>query len=200
MGKRKAELTNTDFTLFSDDCFGGMLCSDLGLQFRSPTVSLRIYAADYVEFLENIHAYLSADLIESRGEADYPVGLLGGRVRLHFKHSGTFEEGAAAWRRRKERVHHGNIIIKMSDLYDCSPELTRRFLALPYPKIFFSAKPIDHPDVFFMPEYQQEGCVGAKWRRGSDGIRMFWKRFAFVAWLNARGALTVRDVINSSAR
>ncbi|MDR1262628.1 MAG: DUF1919 domain-containing protein, partial [Oscillospiraceae bacterium] len=178
MGKRKAGLTNADFTLFSDDCFGGILCGDLGLRYRSPTVGLRIYAADYIEFLENIHAYLNADLVEVRGAADYPVGLLGGRVRLHFKHSGTFEEGAAAWRRRKERVHCGNTILKMSDLYDCAPGLMRRFLALPYPKIFFSAKPIDHPDVFFMPEYRQEGCVGAKWRKDSEGIRMFWKRFA----------------------
>lgn len=37
-------LINQDFSLLCNNCNGGVICHDLGLQFRSPTVNLFFYS------------------------------------------------------------------------------------------------------------------------------------------------------------
>ncbi|MDR2656504.1 MAG: DUF1919 domain-containing protein [Oscillospiraceae bacterium] len=201
--EQRNRLTNHDFTIFSDDCIGGMISQALGEQYRSPTTLLRIYANDFIEFLEHLDVYLNAKLQDNGiGLLDtykYPMGLLKNRVVVHFMHSKSFKEGAADWERRKARINYGNIFLKMSDSYGMTPELLNRYLKLPYPKLLYTSDAsINHPDVCYIPKQGEDGQPNwPVFSYRANGIRSFWQ-FDLVAWLNARGVLTVRDIIKMS--
>ncbi|MBV5343054.1 DUF1919 domain-containing protein, partial [bacterium] len=42
---------NLDFTIISNNCWGGGIYEDLNLKYNSPTVGLFFYAPCYIEFL-----------------------------------------------------------------------------------------------------------------------------------------------------
>lgn len=48
-----ARLKNKEFSLIANNCNGGFILHDLGLQFRSPFVNLYINPNDYIFILEN---------------------------------------------------------------------------------------------------------------------------------------------------
>ncbi|MDR1599344.1 MAG: DUF1919 domain-containing protein [Oscillospiraceae bacterium] len=194
--RQRELLTNHDFTIFSENCVGGLISHDLGEEYRSPTVNLRIPANLFVEFMENIDYYLDAELEDVTPEGSrYPIARLGGRVALLLTRYDTFQEAKDAWERRKARVNFDNVFLIMSDYFEVNPDVISRFLALPYPKVFFSGKPIDHPDVFFMKRFEKDNKVGFLYRIGPDGLRLCWD-FDIVRWLNARGKLSVRDIVS----
>ncbi|MDR1262371.1 MAG: DUF1919 domain-containing protein [Oscillospiraceae bacterium] len=199
--EQQSRITNHDFTIFSDDCIGGMISQELGKQYRSPTTLLRMYASDFIEFLEHLDVYLNAKM-RANGSGvfgrnrRYPIGLLGKRVAIHFMHSNSFEEGAADWERRKAWINYENIFLKMSDSYGATPGLIKRYLKLPYPKLLYTSDArINHPDVCYIPKRGEDGRPNwPLYAYKANGIMSFWQ-FDVVAWLNARGTLTVRDII-----
>ena len=50
-------LDEIDFTLFSNNCLGGVFYHDAGRQFTSPTVNLAFDGEDFIKFLENPFKY-----------------------------------------------------------------------------------------------------------------------------------------------
>ena len=97
---------NADFSIISNHCMGGIISHDLGLEFKSPTVNLKILPDDFIKFVENLEHYLFLP-IEEKFETgiSYPIGLLGD-VTLYFVHYSSFEEAVKCWNRRKERVNY----------------------------------------------------------------------------------------------
>lgn len=59
---RKKQLKNTDFTIISNNCWGGMIYESYNLPKESPTVGLFFMADDYIKFLTYLKEYLAADL------------------------------------------------------------------------------------------------------------------------------------------
>lgn len=47
------------FTIFSDNCWGGRLYDKFALQYLSPTIGLAIEESDYIKFLLNLDYYIS---------------------------------------------------------------------------------------------------------------------------------------------
>ena len=74
----RSKLTNTDFTIFSQNCIGGIMYHDLGLQFRSPTVNMLFSPKDFIKFMEDIHWYLEQEIVFTSTDKPYPTGKLGG--------------------------------------------------------------------------------------------------------------------------
>lgn len=76
--KKRKKLKNSDFTIISSNCVGGVIYHDLGLQFKSPTINLWFKPKDYLKFLSDLDKYLEMELSEETDkDVDYPVGLLG---------------------------------------------------------------------------------------------------------------------------
>ena len=133
-------LRNKTFSLFANDCIGGVICHSCGLQFKSPTVNL--YFADlgeYVTFLEHLPEYKNSPIIEDPSQGmDYPVGIIKnaefGDVCVHFMHYKTFDEAVSIWKRRFERIDYENLfaILHVSKLPEKYEELFQRFSKLPY--------------------------------------------------------------------
>ena len=136
-------LSNKDFSLVSNNCLGGVILHQLGVRFNSPFVNLFICAEDYVTLLENLDKYLK-EKIENVTPVDskYPIGLLGGRIMIHFMHYNTFESAVECWYRRCERINMDNLYIIMSERDGCTLEHIKRFDKLPYQhKVIFCSFP-----------------------------------------------------------
>lgn len=155
------ELKNNDFTIFSCNCIGGVVYNSLGVQFRSPTINLYMNCEDFIRFCEMPERYLSADFLPYIGKEKkaYPMAYLDDLV-LHLVHYSSFEEGRDAWERRKKRVNLNNTFLVATDRDGFNSELSKRFDALPYPKVLFVHKYDDNPNHFYIEGYEQDACVG----------------------------------------
>lgn len=59
----RKKLINRNFTIFSQNCIGGIMYHDLGMQFNSPTVNLLFTPRDFIKFMKNIQWYLEQEII-----------------------------------------------------------------------------------------------------------------------------------------
>lgn len=55
---RKKQLKSTDFTIISNNCWGGMIYESYNLPKESPTVGMFFMARDYIEFLSDLKGYV----------------------------------------------------------------------------------------------------------------------------------------------
>lgn len=82
-------LKNTDFSLIANNCTGGFIYHDLGLQFKSPTINMFFCLDTYFDFIEHLDEYLSQKLAVCANPIvtpafDYPVmNLGGGRIAVN---------------------------------------------------------------------------------------------------------------------
>lgn len=181
---RNHKLHNKDFTLISDNCWGGLWYGRFGMQYTSPTVGMWIPPKDYIKFLKNMNYYLGCDmerisykdshvrdiLIERKnsGVYDFELDDLNiGRlddidlVLLHYK---DFDIAKEKWNRRKRRINFNNMLVKMNDQNGCTLEDYLEFQKLPYDnKLFFTANSefYKHKDnnVIFCDKFKNNGYV-----------------------------------------
>lgn len=76
--KNRQNLVNTDFSLISANCIGGVISHELGLQFLSPTVNLFMSGKDFVKFCSDLKHYTSCNL-EYIGKSEQ--GIMDGNFR-----------------------------------------------------------------------------------------------------------------------
>lgn len=145
----KKRLTDTDFSIITNHCMGGIIYHDLGLPFLSPTINLKILPDDFIIFIENLEEYLSLPIIEVEDDSvSYPVARINGScgpVTIWFVHYNSFDEAATIWNKRKERVIFDNIRVMMTIRDGCTQDTIDRFSALRYEnKVMFANEP--HPE------------------------------------------------------
>ena len=131
----RKRLRNTSFSLITNNCIGGVISHDLGLQFRSPTINLYFTYEDFILFCQHLRYYLSLPVEEEDSEMDYPVGALKGEygtVRIYFQHYGSFEEAKEKWERRASRVDFDNLYVMMESK-KCSQTILEQFDRLDLP-------------------------------------------------------------------
>ncbi len=110
-------------TIISNNCTGGAVMHELGMEFKTPTILLQILPEDFSRFCKNLKAYLDYELIECTHFTPYevskltkmfggvpamPIGILGD-VLVCFQHYETFEEAKKKWNERKSRVDYEHI-------------------------------------------------------------------------------------------
>ncbi len=197
--RKGRRLTNRTPTILSNNCVGGIIYHDLGLQFCSPTVNLRMDPADFLTLLENLEAFFAADVEEEFMEGvQYPIGRLtipgGASIRLDFMHYSTFQEARQKWNDRKKRVDLNNLFAILhypGDLVseDQLTETVRRFERIDVPgKAMLTAVRGDAiPDaagiVFCSrPDFRAERILEYK---GKYSMRRFLDDFDYVSFLNS---------------
>lgn len=148
---RQKKIHNKDFTIISNNCWGGLVYQSYGLPYQSPTAGLFILPDDYVKFVKDLKKYLSKKLEfikpdESKWRAllgedfDYPVARLGD-IEIYFVHYKTAEEAKEKWERRAKRVNYDKVIYKMSDQNFCKKQNLEEFVRLPMKnKVCFVSK------------------------------------------------------------
>jgi uncharacterized protein (DUF1919 family) len=121
----RRRVTNRDFTIISNDCWGGMAYEELGMRYDTPFVGLFLVLEDYMRLLRRLQFYCESKIefaaqsrhgqINSWRETirkQYPIGVLGGEVEVHFLHYASPDEAEAKWTRRAQRIHWDNLLVK----------------------------------------------------------------------------------------
>lgn len=159
--KNRFKLRNRDFTIISNNCWGGLISQKYGLPYRSPTCGLLILGEDYIKFCENLKHYLSQKLefiefadgkySELFKQAQFPIAKLDD-IEVYFMHYASNEEAAEKWHRRAKRINWDCIIYKISERETFTPEIMQKFAELPLKnKLIFASKKYTE-DTVIIPE------------------------------------------------
>lgn len=183
-------LKNRQPTILASNCIGTFMYYDMKLKFNSPTINLSFEMNDYVRFLENLQWYLEQPVVPCEDNRfDYPCGMIGD-VEIRFNHFKTFEEAAAKWNERKQRIDWNNLFVIGIDGDDCTYESLQRFDSLPYVnKVIFTHKPYpEFASAHYLPGFEDQGGIG----RTTDFndqflIRRYMDQFDYVSFLNGKG-------------
>jgi uncharacterized protein (DUF1919 family) len=188
----RKRLRNADFTIISNNCWGGSVMEDLGLQYNSPTIGFYFFAPCYISFLRNIKSNLELPLTflkeskypfanEQRELKWYPICQIG-ESELHFVHDQTEQEAYDKWDRRRVRVNFDNLFVAFSDRDQCTNELIKEFDNMPFKnKVFFSSKIIKGINsLVWLKEYQNEDYIGDLYNNRWS----YRKYFDLADWLN----------------
>lgn len=184
--KQRKELKNHTFSIISSTCNGGVITSELGEQFRSPTVNLWIKADDFVKMISNLKYYMSIDVLEVKNNFyPYPVGKIDD-ITIYFMHYKSFDEARKKWNTRKQRINYDDLYVMMVERDGCTEETIKKFDSLKIKnKIIFTKN--------FYSEYISAICVndcspGDEAAIMTDYVglcgRKYDKYLDYVKWLN----------------
>ena len=170
---RRKKLNNTDFTIISNNCWGGICYEHYGLTKNSPTVGTYMFADDYLKFASNLKNYINRPIkmitsdeskwsveIKKNGSYGYPVGVIEDVeiIFLHYKDPKIAEE---KWNRRIKRINYDNLIFKFSKMNGCSDEQLDEFdqLLLPGKKFMFTNKQLDSRCGVYYPGFDNDDQI-----------------------------------------
>ena len=172
-------------SIISSNCFAGRVMQDLKMEYNSPTLGLYFMYPDYIEFLQHLEHYLKNGKLtfvehskyalgdERRAERTvthhwYPIGLIEGKVEIHFLHYHTEKEAAEKWYRRAARVNFENLLVIGMDQNKCSEQDIRDFDALPFKRklIFSTHEMTGVKSNVFMKEFAGKDSVGDAYKKG----------------------------------
>ena len=187
-GIQFARLKNKKFSLIANNCNGGFILHDLGLQFRSPFVNLYINPNDYIYILENLPMVLDEDLIFIKTKKNYPVAKLGNAL-IYFVHYSSECEAREKWNIRKKRIDWNNLFILYTERPGTSYEMLQRFNNLPYSnKIALVAS--EYPELKCCSTIKgcvENGVLGDVYIYISEtSIFRYLNQFDFVRWFNGK--------------
>lgn len=136
---RKKQLKSTNFTIISNNCWGGMIYESYNLPKESPTVGMFFIAKDYIEFLSDLKGYVNGKLTfisptksrwkdipqisEDKRFGSYPVGVLSNgknSIEIFFLHYHSEQEVREKWERRVKRINWNKLLVKFNDQNGCT--------------------------------------------------------------------------------
>lgn len=196
---RKKKIAGTDFTIISNNCWGGMIYESYGLPKNSPTIGLFFMPDDYINFLRNLKEYLQIELVFIQPEnskykkilsddkrfGNYPIGKLQlndeESIEVFFLHYYSEEEAKQKWERRKERINWEHILFKFNDQNGCTEKHIREFSSLPY----------KHKICFVAQDYKYNSVIKIKTPKSHQYIRASYEPFG------KNKSYDVNELINS---
>lgn len=157
---RKKKLIDSNFTIISNNYWGGMIYESYDLPKQSPTVGIFFMASDYIKFLSRLKEYLAAEIkfidpnnsrwkgIEQisadKRFGKYPIGVLeleDESIEIFFLHYHNEKEAKEKWERRCQRINWKRMLVKFNDQNGCTEEDVKTFMNLPFKnKLFFTCK------------------------------------------------------------
>ena len=192
---RKNRLVNTDFSIISNNCWGGIVYEWYGLKKNTPTAGVWFFADDYLRFISNLKYYLSLEIqiipmqkskrfndILAAQSTECPVGVIDDVevIFLHYKDPTVAKE---KWEKRKARVNYDNLIIKFSNMNGCTRDMLEKFDKMTFcdysaKKIMFINKPDNTlKSSVYYPGYEEDEQI-------SNDTYFFNKYFDLDKFLN----------------
>ena len=163
--KKNAEyrrrLTNKDFTIISQNCLGGVIYSQLGMEFFSPTINMFIEDESFIKLAYNPKKYFSIDPVAITDKyvepldpsVSYPkIGIDDIEICcLHYK---DCVDAIDAWNRRRKRVNLDNVfVIGNSWNMHSDQQLVEKIADAPYKTIVFSTIDIPRDNVIVKSKF-----------------------------------------------
>lgn len=198
---KRLRLKNRDPSILTNNCVGGIMYHDLGLEFLSPTINLFMNVREFLLFLEQLDAFLALDVEDITTQTDtYPIGLLRKSetesVRLNFMHYQSFAQAREKWNARKKRLRRDNIYIVLeypgvnADKAEAE-EILARFEALPYAhkRLLTGCPAMQGPEVEHLPVYDAAFRPGKALIYKSPrlfSVRRYLDDFDYIRFLNSK--------------
>lgn len=186
----RKKLKNSDFSIISSNCIGGVIYHELNERFMSPTINLRIDSKSFVKFVSNLEMYLKQELIFYENDESFPAAHLGD-IDILFVHYKDIEEARRKWKTRIRRINWNNLYIMLND---CDGVDYNDLIELNKVKcknmVIFTAKQYqEFPRTFFLEEFEGQDSVGYTLaKNGITGQWLFERSFDYVSWLNSSNA------------
>lgn len=152
---RKKGLLFDDFTIISNNCWGGTIYESYDIKKMSPTVGMFIMPEDYLKFVSYLDYYLKQPLEfidpenskwkETLQEKSiwktYLIARLAD-IELQMLHYHDKEVAWKKWESRIKRINKNRLIFKFNDQNGATKEQIARFMSLPLKnKLCFVAAP-----------------------------------------------------------
>lgn len=159
--KNRNRLKNSNFSIISSNCIGGIISHELGERFNSPTVNMYFSTKDFIKFLENMNYYIDHDWIDISCEKyNYPIAKIDD-ITIHLVHYNNIVEAKQKWDVRKKRINYNNMYIIAIERDGCTYEDIKRFDELPFEnKVIFTK--CNRPEIkssYFIPNTEQNNEV-----------------------------------------
>lgn len=128
--RKYVRLKNSNVTIVSNNCWGGVTYRTLGLRCISPFRNLFLLDEDYIKLITDFNYYLSLEpkakymSIDLNSKKEYPVLELKD-IELHCNHSNNFTEAINEWNKRKGRINYANVFFEM---YTENPQIHSKFI------------------------------------------------------------------------
>lgn len=170
---RRCLINNIDFTIISNNCWAGYVYRYFGLEYKTPTIGTYFFADDYIKFIKDLKHYISCDIIiipaekskyynylKKNNQRNVPIGKLDD-IEIVFLHYNTPQEAKEKWNRRKERINWDNIIIKFSEMNNCSEDNLIEFDNIDNVKkfMFISNKNKNYKSAIYFKGYEKENQI-----------------------------------------
>lgn len=195
---RKEKLINKSFSIFSDNCTGGVVCHDLGVPFKSPLINGAFSPDDYLKFLERPEYYLNLELefvpinddsVPEFYRCNHFVAKIGD-IHYRFTHYDKYTEDRIRnlWKRLKSRINWENLFVILCQKEGVTLEHMMRFEALPYKnKLILTYR--DYPELkcsFCLKGYEEIGYIDnlLKYMPGFMKGMKYYDQFDWVEWVN----------------
>lgn len=165
----KRRKIQTDVTIISNNCTGGVMYNDLGLRFNSPTINLCFGSKhDFYNYVKYLIEYTNKGvLFESTKKEEHPhfpkapIGILKcdnlPDIELHFLHYPTFDDAKNKWIQRSKRINFNKIFLVIEAQNDYEKSMVPLYNSLPYKKVIFSDSSFDYACCLKMEFYSRYG-------------------------------------------
>lgn len=188
---RNNKLKNKEFSIISNNCWGGGIYQKLDLPYTSPTIGVYFYAEDYIKFISNLEYYLSItpiiipkekskyanELLKLKVYRYFPIGKIDD-IEIVFLHYRSDKEAIDKWERRKKRIKFNNIIIKFNDQNNCTEKQLIEFEQLEYKnKLCFVAKEKEFGENFIVIPQKNSNYI-------KSDMRIFKKPIDIIEYIN----------------
>lgn len=126
------EIYQSELTIISSNCWGGVICKTLGMECCSPFKNLWVNPEDLCSNYNNLKEILKQEPRcigwdrDSHSHHKYPIGRIG-TMDLHFNHDTVFSEAIEKWNRRVKKVNYNNLFL---EIYSDNKEVVNMFLDL----------------------------------------------------------------------
>lgn len=175
--KRRKKINCEDFTVISNNCWGGFVYQSYGLKYLTPTIGCFFMADDYIKFISNIKKYINnselhfiepkkskwyQDIKNISKFGEYPIGVIDD-IEIQFLHYASPKIAKEKWEERKQRINYDKIIYKFSEMNLCNEKNIMDFqkLDLPNKICFISNKNAKLRNDFTFVVTKQERSVRA---------------------------------------
>lgn len=153
----RTQLRDIPFTIFSNNCLGGVFYHDAGRQFTTPLINTALDGPDFISFLKRPHHYLEhkMEFITWPGH-NYPIARIDD-IEVRFVHDHSTQEAEYKFKERAKRIVWENIFIIATNHDGLNTEnLMKEFDQLPYKnKIMFVSKEYpEYPWAIYVPQFK----------------------------------------------
>lgn len=163
---RNRKIKSDDFTIISNNCWGGFIYQSYNLKYNTPTIGLFFMADDYIKFLREVKKWIYSPIQfinydESKYYeyfkkwdkfGKYPIGRFNNSdIEIHFLHYINAESALENWKRRCNRINWDKVLYKFNDQNLCREKHIQEFSELKYKnKICFSSRPYKYNNIIYI--------------------------------------------------